>query len=228
MSTKKEVEQELRVAYSVWSIGEDEVELEQPIDGDSPGGYGDVYSARYREILVAVKKLKPEMVDVRLKKEFEREIEVMRSIRHPNIVMFYGAGELKNGSLFLVLEFLSRGSLKSILDNKGIILSHELELSFALDAAKGMEFLHSLIPPRIHRDLKSCNLLVSSQWIVKVSDFGSARVVQREGARFPTSPYPPQLPTGDSVRLLKADGILTGDTETAYWRAPELFARENY
>lgn len=47
-TAKNEVEQELKVAHNVWTIGEDEVELQQPVDGDTPGGYGDVYSAFYR------------------------------------------------------------------------------------------------------------------------------------------------------------------------------------
>ena len=52
-----------------------------------------------------------------------------------------------------------------------------LKIRFALDAAKGMRFLHSLRPPRIHRDLKSGNLLASQRWVVKFADFGVARLV---------------------------------------------------
>lgn len=70
---------------------------------------------------------------------------------------------------------MARGSVKGIL-HSGEPLSWELRMSFAVDTAQGMDFLHSLKPSRIHRDLKSGNLLVDTQWTVKVADFGTSRL----------------------------------------------------
>eukprot|EP00750_Incisomonas_marina_P024124 INCI5087.19.p1 GENE.INCI5087.19~~INCI5087.19.p1 ORF type:complete len:763 (+),score=99.91 INCI5087.19:1319-3607(+) len=50
-------------------------------------------------------------------------------------------------------------------------------LNFAIDAARGMLFMHSNSPPIVHRDLKSSNLLVDQNWVVKVCDFGNSRLV---------------------------------------------------
>eukprot|EP00117_Sycon_ciliatum_P047227 scpid11131/ scgid4220/ Probable serine/threonine-protein kinase drkC; Receptor-like kinase 3; Receptor-like kinase C; Vesicle-associated receptor tyrosine kinase-like protein 3 len=102
----------------------------------------------------------------------------MRAIRHPNIVLFIGGGhmvERDNRPVpFIVMEHMARGTLRQILADSTVSVDLAQQLRFALDIAKGLRFLHSLSPPRIHRDLKSTNLLVSDRWVVKVSDFGSA------------------------------------------------------
>ena len=85
--------------------------------------------------------------------EFLAEIRLMRALRHPHIVYFYGCGVDQNTS-FLVLEYMARGSLDRILGDKTIDLSWELRIRLARDASSGMKFLHELNPPRIHR--KSC------------------------------------------------------------------------
>ena len=55
--------------------------------------------------------------------------------------------------------------------------TYELALSCALQAARGMLYLHSHQPPIVHRDLKSSNLVVDDHWVVKVTDFGMSRMV---------------------------------------------------
>jgi serine/threonine protein kinase len=63
--------------------------------------------------------------------------------------------------------------------------TYELVLSCALQAARGMLYLHSHQPPIVHRDLKSSNLVVDDHWVVKVTDFGMSRMVpekMQEGA----------------------------------------------
>ena len=86
---KKNVEKELTSAHKVWNIHCNEIDLRERIDGDTPGSYGEVYRGIYRDMTVAVKHLNEMMLsDQTIKKEFEREVEIMRGIRHPNIVMF--------------------------------------------------------------------------------------------------------------------------------------------
>ena len=235
---KRHVEEELSSAHRVWTIHSDEIILGERIDGDTPGSYGEVYWGVYRDITVAIKYLNAIMFsDQRVRREFEREVEVMRAIRHPNIVMFFGAGKQVemvegreiNSYPFLVVEFMARGTLKKILNSPEIPLSYKDRAGFALDAARGMQYLHALSPPRIHRDIKSCNLLVSKSWKVKVSDFGSARVVQREGERQQTNESRVQnQPADDETPVLNAGFLMTRDTGTLLWRAPEIFALESY
>lgn len=176
-------EYELEEMNRAWTINCNEVFLLQSADSSAPGSYGDVYKARYRDMVVAVKKLKVIMRNARIEREFEREIHLMKSIRHPNIVLFIGAGKYddEEGCHFLVLEFKQGGSLTSVLRESEMVLSLEQRIRFCLHASMGIRFLHGLNPPRIHRDIKSSNLLLSEHWVVKVADFGCARLVKREG-----------------------------------------------
>lgn len=91
----------------------------------------------------------------------------MKTIRHPNIVLFLGAG-LHEFQPFLVVEFMSRGPLSSLLRNQSIPVDKDQQIRWALDIAKGIRYLHGLTPPRIHRDLKTSNILLSERWAAKV------------------------------------------------------------
>ena len=152
---------------SAWKIDPDELVLRSRLDTVQPGAYGEVWLADYRDMPVAVKRLQTMHLRSRSRLEFEREVKVMRTIRHPNIVLFLGAG-LEGSRPFLVVEYMQRGTLYGVLRDSSIRIDHHQELRFAIDIAKGMRYLHGLEPPRIHRDLKTSNLLVSEGWTVKV------------------------------------------------------------
>jgi hypothetical protein len=211
-----------------WNVDSREVRLRRRIDGNSPGGFGDVYLAEYRELTVAVKKLKGIHQSLqRLELEFEREIEVMRSIRHPNIVLFLGGGRYHDdGCPFLVIEYMARGSLASILKSSKVPLDNRLKMRFALDTAKGMRFLHNLRPPRVHRDLKSGNLLVSERWVVKVGDFGTARLVRDEGVN--QDAVRGESPLDYTVPLLRPESHLSSGVGTPSWSSPEVLRASAY
>ncbi|KAK6912811.1 Serine-threonine/tyrosine-protein kinase, catalytic domain [Dillenia turbinata] len=69
-----------------------------------------------------------------------------------------------------------RGSLYRLLHRPNAQLDEKRRMRMALDVAKGMNYLHSSHPVIVHRDLKSPNLLVDKNWVVKVSDFGLSRM----------------------------------------------------
>lgn len=100
----------------------------------------------------------------------------MESLRHPNVVMFLGACT-KPPNLAIVLEYCSRGSLWSILQNPYLKLSWDDRRRMAVDAARGVNYLHSFPTPVLHRDLKSLNLLLDENFRVKVADFGWTRTM---------------------------------------------------
>ena len=77
-----------------------------------------------------------------------------------------------------MLEYVSNGNVRGILDNEATEIDDGRRVAIALHAARGMMFLHGLTPPRIHRDLKSPNLLFTQDWVVKVADFGTSRLLQ--------------------------------------------------
>ena len=145
-----------------WNIKPSELHLINRIDEENTGSYGDIYRAQYRNFQVAVKKLRVALRECREEREFEREIVLMPSIRHRNIVLFLGAGRSNNDSCpFFVVQYMEHGALSGMLHDRSIDLTKSQQLRVCLDSAKRVEFLHSLRPPRIHRDIKIINLLVS-------------------------------------------------------------------
>jgi len=158
------------------------------------GGFGEVWKCRMGETPVAVKKLLSHWLelDSTAEHEFEKEIDILKKIRHPNIVLFFGAGKesifeittakpflqgtLEDNTPFLITEYVSKGSLMHVLQSSDRF-SIKQKLSFCVDSANGMKFLHSLSPPYIHRDVKPQNLLVTSQLRVKIADFGTAKLL---------------------------------------------------
>ena len=99
-----------------------------------------------------------------------QEASMMAAMRHPNIVMYIGVC-LEVPAL--VTEYCARGSLHDVLRKwkrrPDSAVSWSRRIGMVLDAAKGMNYLHSSDPPVIHRDLKSPNLLVDKHWTIKVN-----------------------------------------------------------
>ncbi len=101
-------------------------------------------------------------------------------------------------------------------------MEDNLKSRFTVDVAKGIRFLHSQRPPRVHRDLKSSNLLVSQQWIVKVADFGSARLMKDEGIS--QEAVRGAGPLNLTALLFGADYQLSSCVGTPSWCAPEILS----
>lgn len=145
------------------------------------GSFGDVFRGSWAGTIVALKVLPSAMhFSPEILLEFKKEITLMTTLRHPNIVQFLAANTMPP-DVFVILEYMSRGSLASILHEPSIELSPQLLCRLLLDAARGMHYLHSSVPPIIHRDLKSANLLVDDVWRLKVADFGLARIFSKTG-----------------------------------------------
>ncbi|VFQ71604.1 unnamed protein product [Cuscuta campestris] len=141
------------------------------------GGTGKVYRLDLKKGCgtVAVKQLwKGDGVRV-----LAREMEILRTIRHRNIVKLY-ASVMNGGSNYLVFEYMANGNLFKALHRKIKLGKPELDwdqrYKIALGAAKGIAYLHhDCSPPVIHRDIKSTNILLDEAYEAKVSDFGVAR-----------------------------------------------------
>ena len=163
------------------------------------GAFAVVYEGKYRGQSVAVKHLQLANINEKVILDFHTEVAMIKSLRHPNIVHAMGACI---DPICLVTEFCTRGSLFGILHKKTLKLPWELRLKLAMDAARGMRFLHTHKPTIIHRDLKSLNLLVDEQWTLKVTDFGLSR--------------------------FKSQQLMTGQCGTFQWMAPEVVASQSY
>ncbi|XP_038904015.1 serine/threonine-protein kinase CTR1-like [Benincasa hispida] len=143
------------------------------------GSFGTVHRADWHGSEVAVKILTEQDFHPERVNEFLREVAIMKSLRHPNIVLFMGA-VTKPPNLSIVTEYLSRGSLYRLLHKSGVKdIDETRRINMAFDVAKGMNYLHRRDPPIVHRDLKSPNLLVDKKYTVKVCDFGLSRLKAR-------------------------------------------------
>ncbi|KAG2691414.1 hypothetical protein I3760_08G007800 [Carya illinoinensis] len=137
------------------------------------GGFGCVYKAQLDDNLnVAVKKLNCETQDA--EKEFENEVDLLSKTQHPNIISLLGCC-IHCKTRFIVYELMQNGSLEIQLHgpSRGSALTWHKRMKIALDAARGLEYLHEHCNPSvIHRDLKSSNILLDSNFNAKLSDFG--------------------------------------------------------
>ncbi|KAJ8553457.1 hypothetical protein K7X08_024135 [Anisodus acutangulus] len=139
------------------------------------GSYGEVYRGDWHGTEVAVKKLLDQEITGESLEEFKSEVMIMKRVRHPNVVLFMGA-VTRPPNLSIITEFLHRGSLYRLIHRSNNQLDERRRLRMALDAARGMNYLHNCTPVIVHRDLKSPNLLVDKNWVVKVCDFGLSKM----------------------------------------------------
>ena len=139
------------------------------------GGFAVVYSAFEDDIgrQVAVKVLR--VVDAGGRRRFDRERRTMgQTTDHPNIVTLFRSGYTDPASEpFMVMEYLSKGSLQGRLDNDGVIGWDEA-IELVLPVAGALGFAHSA--GIVHKDVKPANILVSATGVVKLTDFGIAAI----------------------------------------------------
>ncbi|KAK7307454.1 hypothetical protein VNO77_40533 [Canavalia gladiata] len=181
----------------VWEIDTNQLKYENKVGS---GSFGDLYRGTYCSQDVAIKVLKPERISTDMLREFAQEVYIMRKIRHKNVVQFIGACT-RPPNLCIVTEFMSRGSLYDFLHKQRGVFKLPSLLKVAIDVSKGMNYLHQ--NNIIHRDLKTANLLMDENEVVKVADFGVARVQTQSG-------------------------VMTAETGTYRWMAPEVIEHKPY
>jgi len=120
---------------------------------------------------VAVKRLHQQEFDEAVLEEFKKEVAMMVTLTHPNLVLFMGACPIP-GNMQIITEYMCNGDLSTVLGDKSINLSFVQKCKMAKDITNAMMWLHNCKPPVIHRDLKPGNLLVGVNYIVKLCDFG--------------------------------------------------------
>ncbi|KAM4107291.1 hypothetical protein ACB094_04G133200 [Castanea mollissima] len=169
------------------------------------GRHSRIYRGIYKQRDVAIKLIsqpeEDENLASMLENQFISEVALLFRLRHPNIITFFAA--CKKAPVFCIItEYLAGGSLRKYLHHqKPHSVPLNLVLKFALDIARGMQYLHS--QGILHRDLKSENLLLGEDMCVKVADFG--------------------------ISCLESQcGSTKGFTGTYRWMAPEMIKEKHH
>ncbi|KAK4438917.1 Integrin-linked protein kinase [Sesamum alatum] len=165
--------------------------------------------ASWRGIQVAVKKLGEEFfIDEEKVKAFRDELALLQKIRHPNVVQFLGA-VTQSTPMMIVTEYLPKGDFGAYLKRRGA-LKLTTAIKFALDIARGMNYLHEHKPEAIiHRDLEPSNILRDDSGHLKVADFGLSKLIK-------------------VAKTIKEDKPLSCQQTSWRYAAPEVFRNEEY
>lgn len=142
------------------------------------GGMGVVYKAldTHLDRQVAIKVLPPDKIkDHESKQRFVQEAKSASALCHPNIVVVHDVAS-DQGLDFIVMELVEGQSLNKLIKRKGLKLSEALK--YAVQIADGLAKAHSA--NIIHRDLKPTNIMVTDEGLVKILDFGLAKLMHKE------------------------------------------------
>jgi serine/threonine protein kinase/Tol biopolymer transport system component len=160
------------------------------------GGMGIVYKARDQHLdrFVAIKVLPPELVaDPDRKRRFVQEAKAASALKHPNIITIHDIAS-DNGTDFIVMEYVDGKTLGQMIPRRGMKLNEVLK--YAIQIADGLARAHAV--GIIHRDLKPGNIMVGEDGLVKVLDFGLAKLTERPriGEEESTRSIPPWTDEG--------------------------------
>lgn len=166
------------------------------------GAAGEVFLATDSQTgrRVAIKKMALTSQNLKL---ISTEIQIMKTSKHPNIIEYIDS-YIVDKKLWVVMEFMGAGCLTEVLDqfDSGVTMT-EAQVAFVCKSTlKGLAYAHQM--HRIHRDIKSDNILLGSDGSCKIADFGYAAQLTQEKAKRIT---------------------IVG---TPYWMAPELIRGQNY
>ena len=149
------------------------------------GAYGSVEQVNIEGALYAAKRFRVEICKSpnESHEKFFAELRILCSIHHPNIVQYHCVCYLPNSkSPALVMEQLQTNLHDYLLNPSYANLPMNAKVSILQDIARGLAYLHNHKPAVIHRDLTARNVLLNSDRVAKISDFGNSRIIDIDPA----------------------------------------------
>ncbi|GMH76590.1 hypothetical protein TrLO_g11874 [Triparma laevis f. longispina] len=182
------------------------------------GSTADMYLINYNGHEMAAKVFNLRMLStvqrVNKLREFKKELAIMQSCAHPNIIKIFGATTTEPERLTMIMEFIEGGSLREVLDKgvggTGRMLEVSEKTRILRDIAVGMQYLYGRDPVIQHRDLKSPNILITKDLRGKVTDFGLSKS---------------EL-TLNTMTMTSMATTASGFKGTPQWSAPEILEEE--
>ena len=181
---------QIRKLQESWKVSHKDVKITQEELGR--GGWGVIQVGLFREQRVAVKQLYSVIMSEDNLALMHREINTMSKLRHPNLLLFIGAVlDHPYGSPLIITEIMD-ASLRDVY-KRNQLTSEMMKLTILRDVAAGLNYLHCLDDPIIHRDVSSANVLLESKgpdrWKAKLSDFGSANIARNANTKHPGAAF---------------------------------------
>ncbi|CAG0891978.1 unnamed protein product [Darwinula stevensoni] len=136
------------------------------------GRFSTVFKATFRQSTVAVKRMKASLQEWEAREYAKWEACALNKARHPRILQLLGAFECESGSPCLILEYLPAGSLFHRIQFVDEGIDHALFSRISLDVCEALTYLHGFLPPLIHADVKSANVLLDYHSRAKLADLG--------------------------------------------------------
>jgi serine/threonine protein kinase len=167
------------------------------------GSMGEVYKARdeANDLLVAIKVMAPEFSEEEeLVERFRREVLAMTVLAHPNIARVFEHGR-DQGRLFMVMELLTGQDLVALIGQGAMTLDRKIDVM--TQCCAGMAFVHAY--GVVHRDLKPANIHLTHEGVVKIMDFGVARIADSVMTQLGTIMGSPSYMSPEVVMGRRAD-----------------------
>ena len=143
------------------------------------GGMGVVYTAQDPRLdrQVAIKVLPPDLTrDETAKQRFLQEAKAASALDHPNICTIFEINETADGQLYLVMAYYEGETLKQRIERGALAVNDAIDI--ATQVGRGLAEAHGA--GIVHRDIKPANLLVATSGVVKILDFGLAKLIGTE------------------------------------------------
>jgi len=197
-------------ALKEWELDACDLALDEQV---GIGSTAEVFRGRWKEQVVAIKNFNvdPAHMHAKARQNLQRELAIMRRVRHPRIVNLVGI-VMDQRPFRIVMEYCEGGTVFELVHNReDVDPTWTQRVKMITDVSEGMQYLHSFEPQIIHRDLKSLNLLLESMEFteatvpsVRIADMGVSRM--QEVAAVP---------------MTKAAG-------SVHWMAPEVHSGSAY